>query len=122
MSTTLTPAEERAFDEQIPPVPPAGETAVATAPEPEEERKGGAPSRHYVVLEEIELEQGVGYEKVITVEARNGQNALRKAFKELRKERPELDGATLVGIPAGQWKPTPVRAERKESITVAVGR
>jgi hypothetical protein len=51
--------------------------APATTPEPEV-RRGGAPTRPYVV-------------------------------------------ATLAVIPAGQWKPTPVRAERRESITVNLG-
>jgi hypothetical protein len=77
------------------------------------------------VLEEIALDgadEAVAYQKVATVEARNGTNALRKAFKELRQERGDaFDEAVLSVIPEGQWKPTPVRAERKESITVAVG-
>jgi hypothetical protein len=91
--------------------------------------RGGAPTRPYVVLEEIALdtegtdsEQALAYQKVAVVEARNGTNALRKAFKELRQERGDaFDEAVLSVIPEGQWKPTPVRAERKESITVAVG-
>jgi hypothetical protein len=90
--------------------------------------RGGAPTRPYVVLEEIALdtegtdsEQALAYQKVAVVEARNGTNALRKAFKQLRDGREDYDAATLAVIPEGQWKPTPVRAERKESITVAVG-
>jgi hypothetical protein len=106
--TALSEAEATAADE----------TAVDDA----EARKGGAPTRGYVVLEQIELDDGVtAYQNVLTVEARNGQNALRKAFKDLREGRPDLDAATLAVIPEGQWKPTPVRAQRKESITVSVG-
>jgi hypothetical protein len=102
-------------------------TAVTTEPaaspdqtpveDPEARKAGGAPTRGYVVLEEI----GHAYQNVLTVEARNGQNALRKAFKDLREGRPDLDATTLAVIPEGQWKPTPVRAQRKESITVSVG-
>jgi hypothetical protein len=107
-------------------------TAVTTEPaaspdqtpveDPEARKAGGAPTRGYVVLEEIELDEGGhAYQNVLTVEARNGQNALRKAFKDLREGRPDLDATTLAVIPEGQWKPTPVRAQRKESITVSVG-
>lgn len=110
-------------DAQQPPAPPADETAVAATPEPEARNRGGAPSRNYVVLEQIELdgEGDVAFVNALTVEARNGQNAKRKAFKQLRANRPELDEATLVVIPEGQWQPTRVRAERKESITISVG-
>jgi hypothetical protein len=98
-----------------------------TAENPDEARRGGAPTRPYVVLEEIQLDTEssdgeVAYQKVAVVEARNGTNALRKAFKELRQERGDVFGEAILSvIPEGQWKPTPVRAERKESITVAVG-
>lgn len=94
-------------------------------------RKGGAPTREYVVLEQAiyeESETGVtlAYLEVHKVEARNGTAALRRAFKELRAKRAELgedpfDEGTLVCIPAGQWKPTPVRAKKRESITVDLG-
>jgi hypothetical protein len=96
--------------------------APATTPEPEV-RRGGAPTRPYVVLEQIQLEgsDDVAYQHVLVVEARNGPNALRKAFKEIRADREDYDEATLAVIPAGQWKPTPVRAERRESITVNLG-
>src|SRR4051794_10615340 len=86
--------------------------------------RGGAPSRTYVVLEEIELEDAPGraWAEATRVEARNGPNAKRKAFKDLREQRGEdFDDATLVVIPEGQWKPERVRAVRNESITVAVG-
>jgi hypothetical protein len=104
LSTTLTP------------VAPASDEQATDA------RRGGAPTRPYVVLEEIHLDDdGLAYQKVLTVEARNGQNALRKAFKQLRADRTDYDAATLAVIPEGQWKPTSVRAKRTESITVAVG-
>jgi hypothetical protein len=86
---------------------------VAPAPE-SEARRGGAPTRPYVVLEQIQLEGtdgDVAYQNVLVVEARNGTNALRKAFKELRGDREDYDEATLAVIPEGQWKPTPVRAD-----------
>lgn len=105
-----------------------GPAVVDEAPTPsaeaEEAKRGGAPTRVYIVLEQIELDgdQPLAYQVVTTVEARNGQNALRKAFKDLRTQRTDFDEATLAVIPEGQWKPTPVKAERKESITVSVGR
>lgn len=100
-------------------VEPVAEAQDAT---PEPERRGGTPTRNYVVLEQIELEaDGVAFVEAHKVEARNGDNALRRAFRELRAERPELDETTLVVIPEGQWKPRPVRAERSEQIKVAIG-
>jgi hypothetical protein len=93
-------------------------------------RKGGAPTRDYVVLEQVIFEETddeitYAYLEVHRVEARNGTNALRRAFKELRAIRAGIDEVfdegTLVCIPAGQWKPTPVRAKKRESITVDVG-
>ena len=96
-------------------------------------RKGGAPTREYVVLEQVVYEEDEAsgsvvhaYLEAYRVEARNGPNALRKAFKELRRERAEhggevFDEGMLVTIPAGQWRPTPVRAKKRESITVDLG-
>lgn len=92
---------------------------------------GGAPTRDYIVLEQTvyeESEAGITYcwLEAHRVEARNSTNALRKAFKEMREERrvqgiEPLDEATLEVVPASYWKPTPVRAKKRESITVAVG-
>lgn len=105
---------------------------AATESEPTP-RKGGTPTRDYVVLEQVIYEEGenggtpvMAYLEAHRVEARNGHNALRKAFKELRVLRSEagedaFDEGTLVCIPAGQWRPTPVRAKKRESITVDVG-
>lgn len=101
---------------------PATTPAAGSDDEP---KRGGAPTRTYIVLEEFELEGDdaghLAYQVVSRVEARNGQNALRKAFKEIRETRENFDAATLAVIPENQWKPTPVRAERREQITVAVG-
>lgn len=103
---------------------PVAQTTEQASETTVERGSGGSPTRPYVVLEEIQLEgdgDHLAYQKVAVVEARNGTNALRKAFKELRGSRTDYDEAILAVIPEGQWKPTPVRAERKESITVAVG-
>lgn len=94
--------------------------------------KGGSPTREYVVLEQVVYDEDEAngtathaWLDVHRVEARNGTNALRKAFKELRAARAEvgeqLDEGVLNCIPAGQWKPTPVRAKKRESITVDLG-
>lgn len=90
------------------------------------ESRSGAPTREYVVLERVEFEDDDRVFFVIAhkVEARNGTNALRRAFKEIRQERAEeepLDEATLAVVPMSQWKPTPVRAKKRESITVDIG-
>lgn len=100
-----------------------------TAVEP---RRGGAPTRAYKILERIDLDQGEhAFAEVFeegdlnegTVTARNTNNAFRKAFKAMREARgDDFDEAVLMVVPLNQWKPTPVAAKRKESITVSVGR
>jgi hypothetical protein len=97
-----------------------------------ESRRGGAPTRAYKVLERVELDDdGHAYQEVFedgelgegTVTARNTTNAFRKAFKAMRDARgDDFDEVVLMVVPLNQWKPTPVAAKRKESITVSVGR
>lgn len=92
-----------------------------------EARRSGAPTREYMVLELIEFDDDdrTYFAVAHKVEARNGTNALRRAFKEIRAERngteDAFDETTLAVVPMSQWKPTPVRAKRRESITVDIG-
>lgn len=105
-------------------LPATADVTVSEAPEADEPKAGagGAPSRNYVVLEQIELEdeqQSLGFIKVHEVEARNGTNAMRKAYKDLRGQ---TEGeCVLVVIPESMWKPTRVSGQRKDAITVAIG-
>ena len=89
---------------------------------PEDNGSSGSAIRTYVVLEQhyFDDEPDVPYfTEVHRVEARNGNNALRKAFKELKGN--EESEAVLVVIPEGQWKPTPVSGRRRAEITVSIG-
>jgi hypothetical protein len=99
---------------------------------PPRARDGGAATREYVVLEQVVYEEGDNGAKVYCwleshrVIARNSNNALRKAFKEMREDRTgdglePFDQAMLEVVPASYWHPTEVRTKRRESITVAVG-
>lgn len=94
------------------------------APDPEPaKRTGGAPSRTYVVLEELSFEDTPDEKytvEVHRVEARNAANAIRKAFRELAETRTE-DEATLIVVPLSMWRPTPVRLSRKTNVSVSIG-
>jgi putative hemolysin len=89
-----------------------------------QEDNGGSGSaiRTYVVLEQHHFDDEPSeayFVEVHRVDARNGQNAMRKAFRELKGD--EEAEATLVVIPAGQWKPTVVSGRRRQDITVSIG-
>lgn len=91
------------------------------------EARAGAPIRTYVILEQVEIEgdSGTGeapypaFVEATRVEARNGNNALRKAYKELRGNT-EGD-AVFIPIPESQWQPVTVRGERRSNVTVSIG-
>ena len=82
---------------------------------------GGSPSRTYVILEEQRFDEDNAPYYVIagTVEARNGHNAMRKAYRELKGG--EEGDCTLIPLPESYWKPTKVSGKRKAEITVEVG-
>lgn len=109
-------APEQPDDESPPAEPdePTGQAASAAT-----EKKGGAPSREYVVLEEgaFEDDQKPYFTEVHRVEARNAQNAMRRAFKDLKGEA-EAE-ATLVVVPATMWRPTKVKIQKTERTTVS---
>lgn len=90
------------------------------APKP---KSGGAPVRDYVVLEEVTFEddENVYYTKVNQVEARNSQNAMRKAARERSNFEGETDDTTLAVVPASMWRPTPVRLRRDSRVSVSIG-
>jgi hypothetical protein len=86
-----------------------------------EKGAGGAPIRTYIVFEEFELEpNGKGYQEVHRVEARNSENAIRKAYKELAGDKDEAS-ATLVVVPESMWRPTPVHLRPKTTVSVSIG-
>jgi hypothetical protein len=82
--------------------------------------KGGAPSRVYVILEQQHFEDDKAeyFVEIHRVTARNGKNALRKAYQEVKGEAGE---ANLVPIPASMWKPTKVAGRQRSGVTVTVG-
>lgn len=90
-------------------------------PEPETAAKKGALSRPYVVLRQEAFEDtGKPYfEKVHEVTARNAQNAMRRAFKDLSEDG--SDEATLVVIPKSMFRPTVVRLNKTERVSVSFG-
>lgn len=82
-------------------------------------KAGGAPTRNYVVFERqaFEEDQQPYFVEVHRVEARNGTNALRKAYKALER----IEATTLVVVPESMWQPKAVRGKVRESIAVEIG-
>jgi len=96
----------------------AVENALTPAPAADE---GSSPLRTYVVLEQGEFaEGGVYFQEVGRVEARNGQNATRKAFKEM-VGREQTEATTLVVVSERMWQPTAVKIKRTENVSVTLG-
>lgn len=90
--------------------------------DPEPAKKKGSASRPYVVLKEEAFDDGEPYTlKVHEVEARNATNALRKAARELHGKLGDTDSATLIVIPKTMWRPTPVRLDVSERVSVSIG-
>lgn len=85
---------------------------------------GTSPSRNYVVLERQEFDAAHGeaaesyFIEVHQVEARNADNALRQAFKEMRAGGYEPLEAVLVVIPESMWRTTTVHANVRESVSL----
>jgi len=79
------------------------------------------PTRAYVVLEQgtFSDDEQPYWTEVGRVEARNAQNALRKAFRDIKGDA-EGDTVFCV-IPDSMWRPTPVAARRRADITISVG-
>jgi hypothetical protein len=82
--------------------------------------RGGAPSRVYVILEQHTFEDDGSeyFTELHRVEARNATNALRKAYQETKGDVGE---SHLVPIPASMWKPTLVAGKQRSGITVSIG-
>lgn len=135
---TLPPDDERISDPPSEPTPPADAPEPADAPQdpvappeaapeaPKAKRtrakKGAAttPARNYVVLKQERFEDtSAYYTKVHEVEARNAQNAMRLAFRDMVED--EQGEATLVVIPASMFRPTPVKLSKTEKVSVSFG-
>lgn len=111
-------------DEPPAPAPPAPDEPADEPDPPAQETtaKKGAPARQYVVLKEDSFEDSADpyYTKVHEVEARNAQNAMRQAFKDLSSSGDTAE-AVLVVIPKSMFRPTPVRLNKTERVSVSFG-
>lgn len=106
------------------------EPPIAPPPEPEPEPTTAAKSkaRRYLVFEETK--DGT-WNEVLTadedrdergVEARNGENALRKAYRLLAAERDENPETTLVVVAERMWRPTPIKARApRTAMAIEIG-
>lgn len=82
---------------------------------------GTSASRNYVVFERHQFDDTTDeffFMEVHEVVARNAENALRQAFKEMRAGGYTGLMATLAVVPQTQWRPTLVTANLRESVTV----
>lgn len=88
-------------------------------------KAGGAPVRGYVVFEEVTFEgdETVYYTQVNSIEARNSQNALRKAARDrgIADDADEEAEAMLSVVPASMWRPTRVKLRRDSRVSVSIG-
>lgn len=124
------PAEESGAEDGTP-LPPEPETAVADTPPPaagaaKDAKQGGAPSRAYLIFEEIEIDLGGEVTKAYvkrrfgneaTIVARNGPSALKAAGRAIG------DGyeGVLAPVPVSMWNPKPVSTKQKDNLSVSVG-
>lgn len=99
------------------------EAAPGAAEQAEPKKTSGSPSRQYVVLEQVMFEgdQIAYFTEVNRVEARNAQNAMRKAARERENFDGEEAKAILSVVPASMWRPTPVTLSRKAQVSVSIG-
>lgn len=82
-------------------------------PEPSEPEGPKSKARTYLVFERFEDKEaptGAKFHEVGDVEARNAENALRKAYRKLAEERDEYPETTLVVVAERMWRPTPIKA------------
>lgn len=105
------PADDPEFE-------PEPEPAAAGGEETAEAPKQGAPQRPYVVLKDLGEDK---FHRVHEVKARNAQNAMRQAFKDLTSGDGDVAEATLVVIPKTMFRPTPVRLNKTERVSVQFG-
>lgn len=107
--------------DEPPPAPPATDEPDAAATDKPKAKAKGAPARPYVVLrqETFEDTDDPYFVKVHEVEARNAQNAMRRAFKDLSGDAETQ--ATLVVIPASMFRPTQVSLTKTERVSVSFG-
>jgi len=129
-SWTPTPTGAAAYSEMVP-----------TSPEPEPEPETGVEEkgpRTYVVLEQCSLADAVRealpddyavadslyealngktvYDKVASPAARNTEHALRQTAKAVYHDSAE--DPTLVAVASKMWKPTPVRLNNRQTVSI----
>jgi hypothetical protein len=111
-----------------PPQPPAAPPATSEPEAARQQGKKGAPARPYVVLKQDTFDDGSVYftqphqdGTPLEIEARNAQNAMRQAFKALAGDNAEAADATLIVIPKSMFRPTQVRLQRTERVSVQFG-
>lgn len=127
------PSEEEVFDDTIPPAGEdeqaeaspeapsaprvtAEESIVEPADPPSKARKNDP--REYVVLEHHSDDDGDFLTEVGRVAARNGVNAIRKAFRE---HIADTDPHMLVTVPSTQYRLTKVQNTKREVASVQIG-
>lgn len=125
-SEPTTPSDEPPAAPEPPVEEPVEPPAPAEEPEPEPSaaaaKKTGAPARPYVVLKEDKFDDESSYYTLVhEVQARNAQNAMRQAFKDLIGGNDNVAEATLVVIPKSMFRPTPVKLNKTERVSVSFG-
>jgi hypothetical protein len=112
------PAEEPAGEASAPASePPTGEAAASEPPaKPKAAKKAKTPPREYKVLRITGKE--IDSPLKAPVKARNGDDAIKEAYKALAKSAEE--SMTLVAIPVGYFKPKEVKGREKKDYAVEI--
>lgn len=85
------------------------------------EKPSGSPSRNYVILEvtRFEDDEETYFVKAGMVEARNGNNAVRKAYYTF-KGRTVAEDVTYVAVPESQWTLVDLAPEQDTRIKLKI--
>lgn len=121
--TAPEPPQEPSAPPELPDAPPAPEEPAGKSTAKSKRGTKGAPARPYIVLKQDLFEDSDEpyFTKVHEVTARNAQNAMRQAFKDLSEGEGGAAEAVLVVIPASMFRPTPVRLNKTERVSVSFG-
>lgn len=120
-------AAAAAADQVDAPVP--GPDSPGTSPPVEPDEDGPkTQTRGYVVLEQDPTDSSVfrvrlwdDEEGCSKVKARNGENALRAAYRDLRQGRDSEYRPTIAVVSERQWKPKPVGSRQRANEVIEIG-
>lgn len=86
---------------------------------------GSANNRNYIIFEQAEADVGgarrIVWTRIGQAIGRNGDVALRRAYRGLADARGEFPETTLVCVAERMWRPKPVAARERHGVAIDVG-